>query len=107
MKRLRAWMFRLAGLLHTERQEQELADEMESHLQFHIEDNLNRGMTPEQARRDAILKLGGVEQTKQAYRERSTIPLIENLLQDARYAIRQMHKSPGFAITAIVTARKL
>jgi macrolide transport system ATP-binding/permease protein len=67
VKRLRAWMFRLGGMFRTERQEQELADEMESHLQFHVEDNLRRGMAPGQARRDAILKLGGVEQTKQAY----------------------------------------
>ncbi len=103
MKRLRAWMFRLAGLFRSQRQEQELAAEMESHLQFHIEDNLRAGMTPQQARRDAILKLGGVEQTKQAYRERSTIPFLENLLRDVRYALRGFRRNRAFAVTAIVT----
>ncbi len=103
MKRLRAWMFRLAGLVRSQRRERELAAEMESHLQLHIEDNLRAGMTPQQARRDAILKLGGVEQTKQAYRERSTIPFLENLLRDVRYALRGFRRNRAFAVTAIVT----
>lgn len=75
MKRLRAWVIRLSGLFRTSRQtgrqERELAEEMESHLQLHIEDNLRSGMTPEQARRDAVLKLGGVEQTTRYRRGKS------------------------------------
>ena len=102
MKRLRAWVLRLAGMLPNAQRERELADEIEGHLQMHIDDNIRRGMTPELARRDAILKLGGVESTKQAYRERRTVPFLENLLRDVRFAIRQLRKNPGFTSTAIV-----
>jgi predicted permease len=103
MKRLRVWMLRLAGMFSKEQRERELADEIDSHLQMHIDDNLRAGMTPELARRDAMLKLGGVEFTKQAYRERNTIPFLEHFLQDVGFALRQMRKNPGFACTAILT----
>jgi macrolide transport system ATP-binding/permease protein len=64
MRRLRAWWIRLCGTFGSEQREQDFAAEMESHLQMHIEDNLRSGMTPEQARRNANLKLGGLEQKK-------------------------------------------
>ena len=66
MRRLPAWFSRFGGLFGKERRERELSAEMESHLQMHVEDNLRAGMSPEQARREAIMKLGGVEQTKEA-----------------------------------------
>ena len=103
MKRLRVWTMRLAGMFSKEQRERELADEIDSHLQMHIDDNLRAGMTLEQARRSAMLKLGGVELTKQAYREGNTIPFLENLLQDFSFAIRQMRKNLGFTCTAILT----
>ena len=93
---------RLGGLSHREQRERELANEIEANLQMHIDDNLSSGMTPQQARREAILKLGGVEPTLQAYRERSTLPFLESLLQDLRFAIRQLAKNPGFTFTAIL-----
>jgi macrolide transport system ATP-binding/permease protein len=70
MRGLRALLLRLGGLFGKEPRECELADEMESHLQLHIEDDLRAGMSQAQARREAIMKLGGVEQTKESYRER-------------------------------------
>src|SRR5450759_4183489 len=96
MRRLRAWALRLAGLFPHELRDQDLAAEMDSHLQLHIDDNLRSGMTPEQARRDAILKLGGLEPTKEACRERRTVPVLEHFLQDLRFALRQLAKNPGF-----------
>ena len=102
MKALRALLTRLGGLFGSAHQEHEFTAELESHVQLHTEDNIRAGMTPQQARRTAFLQLGGVEKTRQAYRERSTLPLIENLLQDLRFAQRQLGRNPGFAITAIL-----
>jgi macrolide transport system ATP-binding/permease protein len=102
MKGLRAWAMRLGGLFGRSRGEREFADELESHLQMHIDDNVRAGMTPEQARRQAMLKLGGVQLTTAAYRDRSTIPWIEHLLQDTRFSIRQLRKNPGFTVTAVL-----
>ena len=102
MSRIRAWFLRLAGLWRAEQRDLEMAAELEAHLRLHIDDNLRAGMTPEQARRQAILKLGGIESTKQICRERNSVPIVENALRDARFALRQLWQNPGFTATAIV-----
>ena len=102
MNKARAWLLRLGGVFTNRRRRRELADELESHLQMHTEDNLRAGMNPEAARRAAVLKLGGLESTKEACSERGTIPVFENFLQDLHFAIRQLHKNPGFTATAIL-----
>ena len=103
MGKPRALWLRLRGLFKRESRELEFSAEMESHLDMHIEENLRLGMTHEQARRDAVIKLGGMEQTRQAYRERGGLPVLETLAQDVMYGLRILRKNPGFSIVTILT----
>ena len=101
MRRLRAFLVRLAGLFRT--RESELREEIESNLELHIEDNLRAGMTPEQARREALLKLGGIEQAEEAYRDRRGIPVLQHLVRDLRYALRQLRRNPAFTAVVVLS----
>ena len=103
MRWLRAWFSRVGGQFGKERRERELAAEMESHLQLHIEENVRAGMSREEARRRALLKLGGVEQTKENYRERRGLLFLETSLRDLRYAARVLRKNPGFTCIVVFT----
>jgi len=102
VRRLRSWLLRLGGIFPGAGRERDLENELASHLQLHIDDNLRSGMTPEQARRAALLKSGGIEPAKEAYRDRRSIPILENLLRDVRFAMRQLRKTPAFTATAIL-----
>jgi predicted permease len=103
MHRLRALWARLRGVFGGHLADEELAAELASHLQMHMDDNMRSGMSPEQARRDALIRLGGVEQAKQLYREREKLPWLDTLWQDLRFGWRQLRKNPGFTTAAILT----
>ena len=103
MRKLRALWMRMLGLLGRSHAEEDFSAELESHMAMDIEEGIRAGLSPEEARRQALIRLGGEEQVRQAYRNRATMPLVETIMQDARFALRQMRRAPGFALTAVLT----
>jgi predicted permease len=103
MRTIRAWWSRLLGFVSPNRGERDFADELQSHLDLHIDDNLRAGMTPAEARRRALANLGSIASVSEAHRDRRGLPRIESILQDARYALRGMRRNPSFAAACIGT----
>jgi putative ABC transport system permease protein len=103
MRRLRGWLQRLSGTWDRDRRDAELTAELESHVQMHIDDKVRAGMTPEQARREALMRLGGIEQTKETYRAQAGLPFLDTLFQDLRFGVRTLAMRPGFTAITILT----
>ncbi len=99
MRKLRALWMRLPGLLHAGSGDPDFSAELESHIAMHVDDGVRSGLTPDEARRRAIIQLGGKEQVMQAQRERHSLPWLESLMRDFRYSLRRFAKHP--AVTAI------
>src|SRR5712664_1549111 len=98
----RTFLHRLAALFRHRHLEDDLDAELRSHIEMAIELNMRKGMSAEDARREALRSFGGVEQTKEIYRDQRGLPLLETTLQDLRFGLRMLRRSPGFSILAIL-----
>src|SRR5262245_9587930 len=101
MRVLRARLLRLRQLFGRSRSDREFSAELSSHLQAHIDDNLRAGMTPDEAKRQALIALGGLPSTIEAYRDQRGLPFVETTMQDIRYGLRLLWKSPTYTLAAI------
>jgi MacB-like protein len=100
---MRQFLLWLRGLVSGIDGDRDLDDEVRTHLELLADDYMRQGMTPKEARYAARKAFGGVEQMKEAHRDWRRIRWVEVLLQDTRYALRQLKRKPGAAITGVLT----
>jgi predicted permease len=103
MRRLRGILVRVASQLRGHRANDDFDAELESHIAMHTDDGMRTGLSLEEARRQALVRLGGADQTRQAWRERRGLPWIESPLRDLHYGVRTLRKHPGITAIAMLS----
>jgi predicted permease len=93
---------RVSSFFHKQHRDADLEAELQSHIDLAVEENLGRGMSPEEARRRALVRFGGVQQAKEQQRQARGLPWLEILLQDLRYTLRTLSRDRAFTLVAIL-----
>jgi predicted permease len=101
MRKIRALWIRLCGLLRRPQGDGDFETELASHLAMHTDDGIRAGLSSEEARRQALIRLGGAEQTRQAYRDRRGLPWLETLARDLAYSLRRLVRRPAMTAIAV------
>jgi predicted permease len=103
MKSIRRFFARLANLGTKRAHDERLKEEIEEHIALQTAENIRAGLSPVEARRQALLKFGGVEAIKQDYRAKRGLPFVENFVQDVRFALRSLQRTPGLTAFVVIT----
>ena len=100
---IRILLSRCAGFFSRARLDNDLDEELQSHIDLAIDENLEQGMSQQQARTAALRRFGGVTQTREQYRAERGLPFLEAIWHDLKFGVRHLRKSPGFTIAAVMT----
>jgi predicted permease len=103
MRKMRAFWMRVLALVGVRQSANEFEAELSSHVEMHVADGVRSGLSECEARRRALIRLGGAEQARQAFRERATLPWLENLLHDLRFGLRMMARNRAVTAVAVIT----
>src|SRR6185369_4235240 len=103
LRRLSTLIHRLKMLFRVRQAEDELDEEIRYHLDRQIQEFIQHGLTPEEARSAALQEFGGVDRRKEECRDARRLDLVENIFRDCRYAVRGFAKSPAFTLGAVLT----
>jgi predicted permease len=103
MRYVRAALARIAGIFARNEVDNDLREELLSHLEMETAENIRRGMQPDEARRKAMLASGGLTQAAEAVHDRRGLPWLESIAADLRYALRTLRRSPAFTIVVVIT----
>ena len=102
MRTLRRFIARMTSWTRRQKDEERLRAEIEEHLALQTAENVRAGLSPVEARRQAVLKFGAVEAMREEYRAQKGLPFLETLGQDTRHTLRSLRKAPAFTITTIL-----